>query len=174
MTQMKIQWNPEPSPWPWPQHNNAIFSKDNPAYDDIPSNQSLVAKGSVIHKVQQNVIYGLCKLQVWPWPWRQQNHLPQDTPAHDDASKYHSHRLTFMWWGCYGLCLWHKPTKLTHPFLFCSCVSISVFMALSTVFRFINSPYNSPFSDSVLLVLSLPYWSFEVYVSLWKSPSALI
>ena len=55
--------------------------------------------------------------------------------------------------------------SLPTPF-YSALVSISVFMALSTVFRFINSPYNSPFSDSVLLVLSLPYWSFEVYVSL--------
>ena len=52
--------------------------------------------------------------------------------------------------------------------------SIYVFMALSTVFHSINSSDNFPFSDSVLLVLSLPYWSFQLYISLWKSPSALI
>ena len=48
-------------------------------------------------------------------------------------------------------------------------VSISVFMALSTVFHSINSPENSPFSDSVLSVLSLPYWSFQLYLSLYES-----
>ena len=32
------------------------------------------------------------------------------------------HGLTFTWWGCCGLCLWHKPTELAHSFLFCSCV----------------------------------------------------
>ena len=52
--------------------------------------------------------------------------------------------------------------------------SISIFMALSTVFHSINSPDNSPFSHSVLPVLSLPYWSFQLDVSLRKSPSALI
>ena len=31
-----------------------------------------------------------------------------------------------------------------------------------------------PFSDSDLPVLSLPYWSFQLCISLWKSPSALI
>ena len=36
-------------------------------------------------------------------------------------------------------------------------VSVSVFMALSTVFHFINSPDNSPRSHSVLPVLFLPY-----------------
>ena len=48
-------------------------------------------------------------------------------------------------------------------------VSISVFMALSNVFRSINSPDNSPFLHSVLPVLSLPYWSFQLYISLWES-----
>ena len=43
-------------------------------------------------------------------------------------------------------------------------VSISVFMALSTVFHSINSPDNYPFSHSLLLVLSLPYWSFQLYI----------
>ena len=45
-------------------------------------------------------------------------------------------------------------------------VSVSVFMALSIIFNSMNSPDNSPFSDSVLPVLSLSYWSFQLYVSL--------
>ena len=46
-------------------------------------------------------------------------------------------------------------------------VSVSVFMALSTVFHSINSPDNSPFSHSVLPILSLPYLGpFELYISL--------
>ena len=45
-------------------------------------------------------------------------------------------------------------------------VSVSVFMALLTVPHSVNSPDNFPFSDSVLPVLSLPYWSFQLYVSL--------
>ena len=43
-------------------------------------------------------------------------------------------------------------------------VSISDFMALSTVFHSINSPDNIPFSHSVLVVLALPYWSFHLYL----------
>ena len=83
----------------------------------------------------------------------------------------------------------------TLPTPFCSLfVSISVFMALSSVFRSINSP-NSLFSHFVLPVLFLPqpwydplwltglktltnlvlpYSSFLLSVCLWKSPSALI
>ena len=48
----------------------------------------------------------------------------------------------------------------------------------------LNGPFNCisshkfsrqlPFSDPVLTALSLPCWSFQVYVSLWKSPWALI
>ena len=49
-----------------------------------------------------------------------------------------------------------KPTELAHSFLYFVLVSISVFMALSTVFHSINSPDNSPFSHSILPVLSLP------------------
>ena len=44
-------------------------------------------------------------------------------------------------------------------------VSISVFMVLSTVFHSINSPDNSPFFHSVLVVLALPYWSFPQHIS---------
>ena len=45
-------------------------------------------------------------------------------------------------------------------------MSVSVFMALSTVFNFINSPDKSVFSHSVLPLLSPPYWSFQLYTSL--------
>ena len=53
-------------------------------------------------------------------------------------------------------------------------VNMSVFMALSTVFFPRNSPDNSPLSRSVLPVLFLPHWSVQLYISFWKSPSALI
>ena len=53
--------------------------------------------------------------------------------------------------------------SLPTPF-YSALVSISVFMALSAVFHSINSPDNSPFSQSVPPVLSLPYRSFQLYV----------
>ena len=71
---------------------------------------------------------------------------------------------TFRHWGCYGLCQGHKPTELAHTF-YSVLVSISVFMALSTVFHSTNPPDNSPLSHSVLPVLFLSYWSFELYIS---------
>ena len=85
-----------------------------------------------------------------------------------------SRGIPFSWCGCYGLSLRHKLTEFAHSF--CSVlVSVSVFMALSTVFHSTNSPDISPLSHSVLLVfLFLPYWSFQLYISLWKSSSALI
>ena len=42
-------------------------------------------------------------------------------------------------------------------------VSVSVFMALSTVFHSMNSPNNSQLSHSVLPVLFLPYWSIQIF-----------
>ena len=44
-------------------------------------------------------------------------------------------------------------------------VSVFVFMALSIVFQSINSPDNARFSHSVLPVLFLLYWSFQLYIS---------
>ena len=41
------------------------------------------------------------------------------------------HGLTFTWWGCCGLCHWHKPAELAHSFLFCSCVCFCL-----------NAPFN--------------------------------
>ena len=64
--------------------------------------------------------------------------------------------LTFTWWGCCGLCRRHNQPSLPTPF-YSVLLSVSVFMALSTVFYSINSPLNSLLSHSVLLVLSLPY-----------------
>ena len=43
-------------------------------------------------------------------------------------------------------------------------VSVSVFMAVSILFHSINSPDNSSLSHSVLLVLILPYWSFQLCI----------
>ena len=52
--------------------------------------------------------------------------------------------------------------------------SISVCIALSTVFHSINSSDNLPLSHSVLPVLFLPYGSFQLHISLRKSPSTLM
>ena len=43
-------------------------------------------------------------------------------------------------------------------------VVVVVIMALSTVFHSINSSNNAPLSYSVLLVLFLPYWSFQLHI----------
>ena len=45
-------------------------------------------------------------------------------------------------------------------------LSVSIFVALSTVFHSLNSPDNSPLSHSVHLVLFLPYWSFQPNISM--------
>ena len=55
--------------------------------------------------------------------------------------------------------------NLPTPFFFSVLVSVSVIMAISTVLFSINSPDNSPLSDSVLPGLLLPYWFFEQYTS---------
>ena len=63
------------------------------------------------------------------------------------------------------------------PSPFHSVVSVSVFMALSTVFHSTSSPYNSPFSDcssgvkSALSVLSTLYFFIQVSFSPLKAPT---
>ena len=57
--------------------------------------------------------------------------------------------------------------SLPIPFYFVL-VSVSVFMALSTVFHSVNSPDNSPLSHFVLPVLFLSYWPFQLYISFVK------
>ena len=58
----------------------------------------------------------------------------------------------------------NQPSLPTH--FYSVLASISVFMAISTVFHSINSPNNSPLSHSVLSLLNLLYWYFQLYVSL--------
>ena len=56
-------------------------------------------------------------------------------------------------------------------------VSVSVFTALSTVFHSINSHDNLPLSYSLLPVLFLPYWSFQLYYFFMKvslSPDVIL
>ena len=53
--------------------------------------------------------------------------------------------------------------SLPTPFYFVL-LSVYVSMALSTVFYYINSPNNTLLSNSVLPVLFLPYWSFQLYI----------
>ena len=54
--------------------------------------------------------------------------------------------------------------SLPTPFYSCL-VSLSVLIALSTVFHYMTSPDNSPLSHSVLPVLYLPHRPFQRYIS---------
>ena len=60
-----------------------------------------------------------------------------------------------------------RQLSLPTPF-YSVLVTVSVFVALSTVFHSINSPDTSPLSHSVLPVSFLPYWSFQLYISFMK------
>ena len=84
---------------------------------------------------------------------------------------HHHHgpqRLTFTWWVCCSLFFdRNQPSTTFYSVL----VSISVFIALSTIFHFINSPDNSPLSHcsssliSALMVLSAIYLFMKVSFS---------
>ena len=73
------------------------------------------------------------------------------------SSRAHLHVVEMLWLRILTL-------SLLTPF-YSVLVCIFVLMALSTVFHSINSPDNSPLSYSVLPVLFLSYWSFQLYIS---------
>ena len=83
------------------------------------------------------------------------------------------HGLTFTWWGCCRLCLWHKLPSLPTP-VYSVLVSVSVFMGLSTVFYSINSLDNSPLSHFVLPVLFLPYSTIYLFMKVFLSPDIIL
>ena len=79
--------------------------------------------------------------------------------------------LTFMWWGCYGLCHRHKPTELTHSFLFCSCVYLCLYGPFNCISFHAVSRQLSVFllcssgRISAVLVLSTTYLSMKISFS---------
>ena len=126
MVLTKIQWNSKPLlwPWPWAQHSNAVFSQDNPAYDNVPSNQSSVAKRSVVQIYSRKSYFGNMSLHsdlnledskaiFFPFFF-----FLHDTLVHDGASPYQ------VWWetiqlfrrSCpdkHSLTFWSFPVTLT-------------------------------------------------------------
>ena len=77
------------------------------------------------------------------------------------------------WWGCFGLFLTNQP-NLPTPF-YSVLVSISVFMAVSTVFHSINSPKNSALSHcfSSLISASLVLSTIYLFVKVSFSPDII-
>ena len=79
--------------------------------------------------------------------------------------------LSFTWWGCWGLCFWHNPTELGHPFLFCSRVCFCLFSSFSCISFHKFSRQLRAFSlcsfglMSALLVLSAMYLFKKVSIS---------
>ena len=68
--------------------------------------------------------------------------------------------LTFTWWGCGGLCFWHKPTELAHSFLFCSYAYFCLYSSFNCISFYELSRQLAAFSicssglTSAFLVLS--------------------
>ena len=81
------------------------------------------------------------------------------------------HRLTFSWWGCYGLCLRHKPTELAHSLFWC-CICVCLygpftrisFHKFSWQFSAVSLCFSGPIS--ALLVLSTIYLFVKVSLRL--------
>ena len=86
------------------------------------------------------------------WSGRPKKAIYDDEEEHCTRTRF-LHSLSFR----YDLCL---------PTLFYSVLlSVSAFMSLSLAFHSINFPDYSLLSHSVLPVLFLPYWSFQLFIS---------
>ena len=109
---------------------------------------------------------GFCFLQVWcPAVFASSGHLVLSNVGLQNTLSYQvSPRAHFNSRGgdvkVYVFDI-NQPSLPT-PFYFVL-VSVSVFMALSTVFHSINSPNNSPLSHSVLLVLFLLFLLLVIF-----------
>ena len=89
----------------------------------------------------------------------------------DFAPTMSPHGLTFTWWGCCGLCLWHIPNEIAYSFLFCSCVCFCLYHPFNCISFHKFSQQLSAFSlcssglISALLVLSTIYLLMKVSLS---------
>ena len=75
--------------------------------------------------------------------------------------------------GDVSICVWHKPTELAHSFLFCSCVYSCLYDPLNCISFHTFSQQLSSFSLCSSSLISLPYWSIQLHISLWKSTATL-
>ena len=87
------------------------------------------------------------------------------------------HWLILMWWGCYGLCRWHKPTELAHSFLFCSCVCFCLYCPFNSV-TFHSASYSlfpslRPTCSWLLTVWSKMLSSRRCGLCFWHKPTEL-
>ena len=90
---------------------------------------------------------------------------------HLNISALRPRGLTSTRWGCYGLCLWHKPAELAHSFLFCSCIYFCLCDPLDCIsfHKFSRQLFVFSLCSSglvcALLVLSTIYVSMKVSFS---------
>ena len=146
-----------------------------PFYSVLLSISVFMALSTVFHSINypDNSPFSLSVvpiLSVPCWSFQLYVSLWKSPPAL--SPRAHFHVVGMLPFVCFFFFL-HNPTELAHSVLFCSCVYFRL-MVLSAVFHYMNSPDNSPLSRSVLPILFLPFSSFQLYISLRKSPSALM
>ena len=85
---------------------------------------------------KDSVLFLVLTTFVILWKWVNTQNKESDNLIHYSTFNFHpatACRLNFTWWGCYGLCLWHRPTELAHSFLFCSCVCFCLYSPFNCI-----------------------------------------
>ena len=83
--------------------------------------------------------------------------------------------LTFTWWGCYSLCLWHKPTDLAHSFLFCSCVCFCLHGSFNRIsfYKFLSQLFVFSLCSSSLISVLLALSAIYLFIKVSFSPDVI-
>ena len=115
-------------------------------------------------EVSPGTLSTFLKVSGYRWETFEQHHTP---PVLLFLLCTRPHGLTFSWWGCYGLCLRHKPTELADIF-YSVLVSVSVLWPFQLYFI----PKILPTTLRSLTLLFRSYFCFIGsfnYISLYES-----
>ena len=121
----------------------------------------------------------------WATSWqKKQKYQPQETQLSDTENeaamarvsiRIRTRRLTFSWWGCYGFCLWRKPTELARSFLFCFCVCFCLYGPFDCIsfHEFSQQLSVLSFCSSSLISASLVLSSIRLFLKVSFSPDVI-
>ena len=84
--------------------------------------------------------------------------------------------LTITWWGCYGLCFWHKPTELANSFSFCCFVCFCLYGPFSCISFHKFSRQLSAFSlcSCGLISAVLDFSTLYLFMKVSLSPDVIL
>ena len=135
--------------------------------DGLRVTLGLDVMGVPLRDVTQHVVQGLEQRHDQGWLLLS----PPFSHLSLSLSFLRSHGLTFMWWECCSLRLWHKPAELAHCFLFCSCIWFCLYGPFNCILFLKFSRRLPSFSlCSSRLIFALLVFLAESLLQPWYNP----